>query len=249
MGTTLVTGGTGDLGRPTVEQLRAAGHQVQVLSRKSAPGLVAGDLSTGKGIREAIEGADTVLHLATGRGRGDLQLTKNLIEAIGSVGIAHLILISIVGIDQIPLGFYRAKLEIERLVSASSIPNTILRSTQFFNLLDDVFTVQKWLPVLFAPSLKLQPIAVEDVAGRLTEIAASAPSGRVPDIGGPQQLTVPELARAWKRVQGTHRPVVPLRLPGKIFRAYASGAALVDGPAYGRTIFDDFLAARFGGTA
>lgn len=146
-------------------------------------------------------------------------------------------------------GFYRAKLEIERMITGSSIPHTVLRATQFFNLVDEVLSGQRFLPVLLAPSVKLQPIAVEDVAARLTALASSAPSGRVPDIGGPQQLTVPELARVWKQATGRHRPVVPLRLPGKAFRAYASGAPLVDGPAYGRTSFEDFLAARSGATA
>lgn len=249
MQTILVTGGTCPVGRQSVDQLRAAGHQVKVLSRKSGPGVVTGDLSTGRGIREAVEGADIVLHLATSRGRGDIGLAKNLIEAIGNVGIEHLILLSIVAIDRIPLSYYRAKLEVERLVTESSIPSTILRSTQFFNLVDQLLSVQSFLPVLLAPSITLQPIAVEDVAERMTEIAESAPSGRVPDIGGPQQLTVPDLARAWRKAKGTQRPVVPVRLPGKIFRASASGAPLVDGPAYGRTTFDDFLASRFGATA
>jgi uncharacterized protein YbjT (DUF2867 family) len=242
MGAILVTGGTGTLGRPTTVRLRAAGHDVRVLSRKSGPGLVPGDLLTGEGIRQAATGADAVLHLATGR--KDVALARTLIDAAREGGIAHLVLISIVGIDEIPLGYYRGKLEIERLVTGSKLPHTIVRATQFHNLVEMLFRAQRFSPVVFAPSITLQPIAVEDVADRLVELVAADPAGRVPDIGGPQQRTVPELAMAWKLARRSRRLVVPVRVPGKTFAAYASGHALVPGPAYGSRTFEDFLAER-----
>ena len=242
MATILVTGGTGTLGRPTAARLRAAGHDVRVLSRKSGPGHVTGDLLTGKGIRQAATGADAVLHLATGR--KDVIQARTVIDAAREVGIARLVLISIVGIDQIPLGYYRGKLEIERLVTDSKLPHTILRATQFHNLLEMLFRAQRFSPVVFAPSITLQPIAVEAVADRLVELVAADPAGRVPDIGGPQQRTVPELARAWKLARRSRRPIVPVKLPGKTFAAFAAGHALVPGPAYGSRTFEDFLAER-----
>jgi uncharacterized protein YbjT (DUF2867 family) len=245
----LVTGGTGTLGRPTVERLRAAGHDVRVLSRKSGPGVVTGDLSSGQGLRAAVEGVDTVLHLATSNRRADVRLAVNLLETAREAAVDHLILISIVGLDQIPLPYYRDKLEVERLVMESPIPFSILRATQFHNLLDRLMSAQKLLPCLLAPAVKLQPIAVEEVAARLAEIASGPPSGRLPDIGGPEQLALPELARSWKRARGSRRPVAPVRLPGKIFRGYASGAACVPGPPYGHTTFTDFLADQYGVTA
>lgn len=243
MRTILVTGGTGTLGRPTVQRLRAAGHEVRVLSRKHGPGLVTGDLTTGQGIKEAVNGVDTVVHLATSRGRRDVAQTQHLIQSVR--GVEHLIAMSIVGIDQIPLSYYRSKLETERLISQSSIPYSVLRATQFHNLIDEVFSAQRFLPLLLAPSVKLQPIAVEDIADRLAELVTAQPAGRVPDIGGPEQRSVPELARAWKRVARSRRPVTPVRLPGKVFRAYASGAATCT--PYGRQTFDDFLTKRFNG--
>jgi uncharacterized protein YbjT (DUF2867 family) len=242
MGTILVTGGTGTLGRPTVVRLRAAGHDVRVLSRKSGPGLVTGDLLTGKGIRQAATGADAVLHLATGL--KDVALAKTLIVAAREVGIAHLVLISIVGIDQNPLGYYRGKLEIERLVTDSKLPHTILRATQFHNLLEMLFRAQRFSLVVFAPSITLQPIAVEDIADRLVELVAADPGGRVPDIGGPQRRTVPELAKVWTVARRSRRPIVPVKVPGKAFAAYAAGHSLVSGPAYGSRTFEDFLAER-----
>jgi uncharacterized protein YbjT (DUF2867 family) len=238
MATILVTGGTGTLGRPTVEHLRAAGHEVRVLSRTTGPGLITGDLTSGSGIAAAVDGVDTIVHLATGLGRRDVQQTRNLLQV--TTASTHVVVMSIVGIDRIPLPYYRHKLDVERLVADSGTPYTILRATQFHNLIDRIFSVR--LPALLAPSITLQPIAVEDVAVRLTELVAQPPAnGRAPDIGGPERRRVPDLARAWKAARSSRRPVVGVRLPGKVFRAYASGSALVDGPSYGRITFEEYV--------
>ncbi|MEV5966474.1 NAD(P)H-binding protein [Kribbella sp. NPDC051952] len=243
----LVTGGTGTLGRPTVTHLVATGHQVRVLSRNPAearasgqltgPVRVIGDLTSGAGLAAAVDGVDTVVHLATSLGRRDIQQAQNLLAVLPQT--THLVLMSIVGIDRIPMGYYRHKLAVERLVVDSGRPHTILRATQFHNLLDRIFRTERFLPALLAPDITLQPIAVEDVAVRLTELVDQPPvNGRVPDIGGPERRPVPELARVWSR-----RWVIPLRVPGKAFRAFADGGALVDGPAYGTITFEEYLAA------
>ena len=127
MSALLVAGGTGRLGRPTVERLRGAGHDVRVLSRREGVGHVIGDLRSGVGIREAVSGVDTVMHLATRNGRGDVALTRTLLDACRSAGIGHVIYTSIVGVDRIPLRYYREKLAIEGLIASSGIPHTILR--------------------------------------------------------------------------------------------------------------------------
>lgn len=245
MRTILVTGGTGTLGRPTVAALRAAGHDVRVLSRRSGPGLTTGDLTRNTGLREAVNGVDTVLHLATSLGRADLTQTQHLLDAVRPSGVEHLILMSIVGIDQIPLPYYRHKLEQERLVEQSTIPYSVLRATQFHNLIDQLLTAQRFLPALLVPAIELQPIAVEDVATRLTALATTPPAGRVPDIGGPQQHALPALAQLWKQAANSHRPVLPLHLPGKTFRAYTHGAALAETPPFGEKTFTDYLNHRF----
>jgi uncharacterized protein YbjT (DUF2867 family) len=247
MTTTLVTGATGALGTPTVTRLRATGHHVRALSRRSGPGLTTGDLLTGAGLREALNGVDTVVHLATGpRGKGDVEAARTLLQVAADAGVRHLVLISIVGIDDIPLGYYRNKVVIERLVRESGLPFSLLRATQFHSFVEALFTAQRAFPVVAAPTFPLQPIAVEEVADRLVELAGAAPAGRVADIGGLEQQGVPDLARLWARVTGTRRPVVPLSLPGKLFAAYREGSALVPGPAYGRQTFADHLAARAG---
>ena len=246
MTTVLVTGATGALGVPTVERLRAAGHDVRALSRRPGPGLVTGDLLTGAGIDAAVRGVGTVLHLATGLRRKDAVLARTLLDAARAAEVAHLVVVSIVGIEHIPLGYYRDKLEIERLVSASGVPHTILRSTQFHTLVERLFTVQRRLPVLLAPAFAVQPIAPGDVAGRLVELASSPPAGRVPDIGGPAVRPLPELARVWAAARRRKRPVVPVRWPGRVFAGYRAGHNLVAGPPYGRVTFEEHLAGRTG---
>lgn len=251
----LVTGGTGALGRPTVDHLVATGHQVRILSRRAfvgrtaGPEGVTGDLTTGVGLPAAVEDVGTVVHLATSLGRRDVQHARNLLAVLPRT--THLVLMSIAGIDRIPMPYYRTKLAVERLIADSGAPYTIQRATQFHNLLDRIFTAQRFLPALLTPAVTLQPIAVEDVAVRLAELVDEPPvEGRAPDIGGPDRRPTPDLARAWLSARTTpsspvvRRRVVPIRVPGRAYRAFASGGALVDGAPYGRITFEDYLGAK-----
>jgi uncharacterized protein YbjT (DUF2867 family) len=240
--TTLVTGATGRLGRPTVARLVEAGHEVRSLSRRTGPGLATGDLATGAGLAEAVAGVDVVVHLATGS-RGDDVATANLVRAAAAAGVRHLVHMSIVGIDDIPLGHYRTKLAAERAVTSSGLPHTVLRATQFHDLVVSLFAVQRLTPVVVAPRFAVQPIAVTDVADRLVELAGGPPGGRVADIGGPEVRPLPDLAQVWRRAAGVRRPVVPVVLPGRTFAGYAAGANLVPGPPYGRRTFEEHVAA------
>ncbi|MFC7740248.1 SDR family oxidoreductase [Nocardiopsis composta] len=152
--------------------LRAAGHDVRVLSRRTGPGLTTGDLLTREGIPEALTGADVVVHCATANAESDITAAADLFAEAKRAGVGRLVLISIVGIDRIPLPFYRQRLEIERLLIGSGLPHTIQRATQFHSLIDRMCSVQKRLPVLLAPRLSFQPIDVTDVADRLTDLAS-----------------------------------------------------------------------------
>lgn len=240
----LVTGGTGTLGTPTVAQLRTAGHDVRVLSRRAGPGLTTGDLLTGAGIASALSGVDTVVHLATGK--KDVDAAGTLLREARAAGIRHIVLISIVGVDRIPLPYYRDKVAIEGMLVDSGVPYTILRATQFHQLVERLFTAQRLSPVLFAPKFAIQPIDPTEVATRLTELAGSDAAGRVPDIGGPQRRTARDLARAWSGAARSSRRIVPVWFPGRIFAGYAAGHHLVRGPAYGTRTFEDYLADRYG---
>jgi uncharacterized protein YbjT (DUF2867 family) len=209
----------------------------RVLSRRPGPGRVVGDLRTGAGLAAALSEVDTVIHCATSLRRHDVTHARNLADAALAAGCPHVVYVSIVGVDEIPLAYYRTKLAVERLLASSGLPWTVLRATQFHDLVLRLCTVQRWSPVLFVPAARFQPVDVRDVAARLADLAAGDPSGRVADLGGPRVRPASELAGAYLR--GRRRAVVPVRLPGKVMRGYVRGANLA--PATGTITFEEFL--------
>ncbi len=240
--TILVTGGTGTLGTPTVALLRKAGYDVRVLSRTGAPGMHRGDLTTGEGVDEALIGVDTVLHLATTAGSKDVAQTQNLVDAGLRTGVKHLVFISIVGVDTIPYPYYRAKLASERVIEKSGIPHTILRATQFHDFIALFVRLQRRMPVLMSLDVPDQPIAVEEVAERLVELADAGPSGRVTDIGGPEQVRLREAIDMLQSAAGTRKPVLTIPLFGKTIAAFRRGDHMPGLPGYGRETFAEYVA-------
>lgn len=239
MSTILVTGATGTLGTPTTAKLREAGHDVRALSRRTGSGLTTGDLLTGEGIHGAFAGVDVVVHLATGA--EDVDQAKAAIGAARDADVKHFVLISIVGIDDIPLGYYKGKVTIEKYLLESGLPYTILRATQFHQFVEGIFTAQKFSPVIIVPRFSFQPISTEEVADRLTELVAARPAGRVADIGGPEQRTARGLAQSWQHSREGLRPVWAISLPGKTVSGFAAGHNLVPGTPFGVMTFDQYL--------
>ena len=244
MTTILVTGGTGTLGRCVTERLRADGHEVRVLSRHSETYPV--DLLTGVGLDRAVAGVDAIVHCATlPKGGADEEATRRLIEAARTAGVPHLVYISIVGIERVPLGYYRTKRRVEQLIEASGLGFTVLRTTQFHDLALDLVRILAKLPVVLVPNgVRLQPVAVDEVAERLVELALGAPAGYVQDMGGPEVRTVRELVQAYLRASGKRRPVVGVRLAGRFYAALRDGGLLAPHHAVGRGTFEEFLAER-----
>ncbi|GGO86159.1 SDR family oxidoreductase [Wenjunlia tyrosinilytica] len=247
--TTLVTGGTGTLGRPLVRELLDAGSDVRVLSRRPAPDATpfdwrTGDLRDGSGLDGALRGVEAVVHCASGT-RGDVDAAANLIAAAKRSGDdPHLVYISIVGVDRIPFGYYRAKLRVEELIGACGMPWTVLRATQFHDLVASAAAALSKVPPVMpvAAGFRFQPIEVEEVAARLAELTLSGvPQGRVPDMGGPQILTTGELARIYLRATGRRRTIVPVPLPGRISQAVRAGANLAPAHSDGKRTFAQFL--------
>lgn len=240
----LVTGGTGQLGRPVVERLRAAGEEVRVLSRTAGPDVVPGDLRTGRGIDSAVAGADVVVHCATDFfGREEL-LARTLVEAARWSGGPHLVYVSIVGVDRVPLGYYRARHETEQVIASSGLPYTIQRATQFHALVRTLLAGATRLPVVPVPRVSFQPVDVRDVARRLADLALAEPAGRADDFGGPEILTAAELTQAVLEVSGRRRKLVPVTVPGETFRAYAGGGHLAPDHLDGEITFARYLAGQ-----
>lgn len=248
----LVTGGTGTLGRLVVPLLSEAGYPVRVLSRHAhEPGdgveYVTADLMRGEGIDRAVDGVATVLHLAGGP-KGDDVTTANLMRAVSLADVRHVVYISIIGADRVPIVYLRRKLAAERIVADSGVPWTTLRAAQFHDLALTVVRAMAKLPVMPVPGgVRLQPVDAGEVAQRLVELALGAPAGLVPDLAGPRVYGLDELARGYLRAAGKRRPMVRVRIPGKVGRAYRAGDNLtLDGATVGKRTWEEFLAERVG---
>jgi len=246
----LLTGGTGTLGHHVVPRLRDAGHHVRVLSRHSRPSTdgveyVTGDLLKGEGIESAVDGTEIVLHLAGGP-KGDDEAARNLARAASRAGVRHLVSISVIGADRVPLGYFRSKLGAERAVADSGVPFTTLRAAQFHDLVLTVLEKTAKLPVVPVPGgLRFQPVDADDVAARLVELTLDKPAGPVPDLAGPTVYGMADLVRGYLRASGRRRLLMPVRMPGKAGRAYRAGENLaLDGAATGKRTWEDFLAER-----
>ncbi|MGH3243588.1 MAG: SDR family oxidoreductase [Spirillospora sp.] len=246
----LVTGGTGTLGRQVVPLLRDAGREMRVLSRRAREprdgvGYVVGDVLKNEGIEAALDGAETVLHLAGGN-KGDDVAARNLVRAASRADVRHLVLISVIGADRVPLTFLRTQLEAERAVADSGVPWTALRAAQFHDLVLKVLRMLAKSPVVPAPrGVRFQPVDPRDVAERLVELVLGEPAGLVPDLAGPKVCELSELTRGYLRAAGKRRLLVPVRIPGKLGRAYRDGDNLtLEGATLGTRTWEEFLAER-----
>ncbi|MFE9802294.1 SDR family oxidoreductase [Streptomyces goshikiensis] len=247
MSTILVTGGTGNLGALVVTRLRDAGHEVRALSRHSKEYPV--DLTDGSGLDAAMAGAEVVVHCASSPRGGDDRAAGHLIEAARRAGtVTNVVYISIVGVDVVPFGYYTVKYQVERLLEESGLGVTILRTTQFHDLVamsvDALAKVPAPLPLPLPKGVRVQPVAVEEVAARLAELAVPEPAGRVPDMGGPEIRTLADLGRSYLAATGRRRRILAVPLAGKAYRAFVRGGHLAPGHAVGRRTFADFLTER-----
>jgi uncharacterized protein YbjT (DUF2867 family) len=250
----LVTGGTGTVGRQVVPLLRAAGADLRVFSRKRhepADGIeyVTGDLFKDEGIDAALDGIETLVHLAGGQ-KGDEVVARNLMRAAAMAEVEHVVLISVIGADRVPLAWMKSQVETEQAVVDSGVPYTILRAAQFHDLVLKMVEGMAKLPVVPNPGgLRFQPVDARDVAARLAELALGTPAGRVPDLAGPKVYGMGELVRGYLEARGKRRLTLPVRIPGKAGRAYRAGDNLsLEGADRGTRTWEDFLDERLGNT-
>jgi uncharacterized protein YbjT (DUF2867 family) len=256
----LVTGGTGTLGKHVVRRLRDAGGDVRVLTRKTGMGdeqgvrFLTGDLESGLGLDAAVREVRTIVHCAGGP-KGDDVATRNLVTAAARAGRPHIVNVSVVGADRVPLrsfidrmafGYFDMKRKTEQVVEGSGLPWTTLRATQFYDLAFLVAEKLAKLPAVPYPTHSaFQPVDSDEVAARMVELALGEPAGLASDIAGPRVYQFSELVRGYLRAAGRSRPFLPIHFPGAAARAVRAGAVLAPDHAVGKRTWEEFLADRF----
>lgn len=207
----VVIGGTGLIGSKALPILRQAGHEVVAASPKSGVNTI-----TGEGLKEALTGAQVVVDLANSPSFEDKAVLeffetsgRNLHAAEAATGVGHHVALSIVGIDRTPEnGYFRAKVAQEKLVEASGIPYTIIRSTQFLEFLGGIAASSAdGNTVRLSPGL-FQPIAADDVAAIVADVALAAPANGIVEIAGPERAPFNEIIARYLKAIGDPREVV-----------------------------------------
>jgi uncharacterized protein YbjT (DUF2867 family) len=207
----VVIGGTGLIGSKTVAILRNGGHEVVAASPKTGINTI-----TGEGLKDAMAGAQVVIDLANSPSFEDKAVLeffetsgRNLLAAeAGAGGIRHHVALSIVGIDRSDNGYFRAKVAQEKLIETSGIPYTIIRSTQFMEFLPSIAASSKvGRAVKISPGL-FQPIAADDVAGIVADVALAPPRTGIVEIAGPERAPFNEIVARYLKGVGDPREVV-----------------------------------------
>jgi uncharacterized protein YbjT (DUF2867 family) len=207
----VIIGGTGLIGSKTVPILRQGGHEVVAASPKSGVNTITGD-----GLKEAMAGAGVVIDLANSpsfENKAVLEFFetsgRNLFRAETAAGVRHHVALSIVGIDRTPEnGYFRAKVAQEKLIERSEIPYTIIRSTQFLEFLGGIAAgsadgnIVRLSPGLF------QPIAADDVAAIVADVALAVPRNGIIEIAGPERAPLSEIVARYLKAIGDRREVV-----------------------------------------
>lgn len=242
-----IVGGTGTLGRHVVTNLAQRGHEVRVLSRSSPDFPV--DLVSGNGLDTALDGCAAVVdasNAASPKRAAQVLVsgTRRLLTAGQRAGVSHHVCISIIGCEQVPIGYYRVKTEQEQAVERGPVPFSIVRATQFHELASAALAAAGRYRVLPVPRMRLQTVAAAEVASVVADVAEGEPRGRV-GVAGPEVETARDLARTWLTVTGHTALMLPLPLPGKIGRALGAGALTTDhADVLGTITFADWLSAQ-----
>ena len=207
----VVIGGTGLIGSKTVVILRRGGHEVVAASPKSGVNTM-----TGEGLKGALAGAQVVIDLANSPSFEDKAVLdffetsgRNLLPAEAAAGVRHHVALSIVGTDRTPNnGYFRAKVAQEKLIETSGLPYTIIRATQFLEFLGGIAaSCADGNMVRLSPGL-FQPIAADDVAAIVAEVALAAPRNGIVEIAGPERAPFHEIIARYLKAVGDPRQVV-----------------------------------------
>ncbi|AGZ42962.1 SDR family oxidoreductase [Actinoplanes friuliensis] len=222
-----VMGGTGLIGSQVVKILNADGHEAVPHSPSSGV-----DLISGAGLPEALKGADVVVNLTNSPTFDDAspvffrESMENLLGAAADAGVGHAVVLSIVGVDEVPdLVYYRAKVLQEELLAAGPVPYSIVRVTQFFEFMKSVLTWTADEKTVRLPATRVQPMASAEVAEAVAEVSTGSPLQGIRSYAGPEVFTLDELGKLALAAQGDTRTVVTDNTAGMF--AAARGDALI----------------------
>jgi uncharacterized protein YbjT (DUF2867 family) len=241
----IVIGGTGLIGTRLVKNFRGLGHEAVAASPSSGV-----NTFTGEGVDEALTGAQVVVDVANAPSWEDRAVLeffetagRNLLAAESAAGVGHHVALSIVGADRLPAsGYLRAKVAQENLIKTSGIPFTIVRSTQFFEFVEAIIqSATEGRMVRLSPAL-MQPIAADDVAAALTDLALAEPLNSTIEIAGPERIRMDELVR--RCLSATQDPrKVTADVHALYFGTELNDQSLTpgDNAHLGRTRYDDWL--------
>lgn len=252
----LITGGTGTLGRTLVKDLSNSGDRVIVLTRqtgKFSPDITIcrGDLTDAESLAGTVAAADVIVHCASNPvdPKGvDLQGTINLLEAIDKTKTQHFVYISIAGVDKSVYPYYQAKHEAEKMIQASGVPSSVIRATQFHDLvlhrLIKPFDKRNGLPLSIPEGMRFQPIDVRDVSVKVCELMNREAVPNVITMGGPEILTLEELTRQYLAVAGRHERIQPVIIHTEFYDLFTSGINLCPESRVGKISWATFLHER-----
>ena len=250
MARVLVTGASGRLGRVVVPRLTEAMHEVRAMSRTKradADGVtwVIADVDQrDQALDDALQEIEVVVHLASNRATADatdVEGTSNLLAAAEAAGVKHLLYVSIVGIDELPLPYYQAKLAAEQAIAGSSVPSTIFRTTQLHELLSEWLVTAAGIgggPAMIAGGTRFRPVASSEVADRVVALIKGGAAGRVRDLAGPETLNAPELATRHARKTKQRVTLYPAEA-GTVAAAFLGAAHLGNRCDLGTVRFGD----------
>lgn len=241
----VVIGGSGLIGKKVVENLRKLGHEAVSASPSSGVNAV-----TGEGLAEVLANAHTVVDVANSpsfEDKASLEFFqksgRNLLAAEAAAGVKHHVALSVVGTDHLlDSGYFRAKMAQENLIKNGKIPYTILRATQFFEFVSSIAQSAADGQTVRLPSALFQPVAADDVAAMLAEIALKKPINGTIELAGPDLIPMDEIVRRFFKANGDTRKVVT-DPKARYFGLEVNNHSLTPGsnPRIGPHHFDDWL--------
>jgi uncharacterized protein YbjT (DUF2867 family) len=241
----VVIGGSGLIGTKLVNNLRQHGHEVVAASPSSGVNTI-----TGEGLAKALTGAQVVVDVANSPSWEDAAVLdffetsgRNLLAAEGAAGVGHHVALSVVGTDRLlASGYFRAKMAQENLIKASRLPYTIVRATQFFEFVGSIAQFSTEGATVRLPAALMQPIASDDVAAALADVAIAEPLNDTVEVAGPEPIRMDELVRRFLSANGNPRKVIT-DVHALYYGIEVNDQSLVPGknPRLGPTRFEDWL--------